>query len=366
MKATSKKILKIIIAITILIVFVLLIILLTGKKKVEQKAENLPTIVVQKPVQQDLIESINISGYVEADSMIPVVPFVAGTIMEYPVKAGDFVEKDTLIARIDDAPYRQQMLQAKAAYQAAAGTFDRVKNLYKAGATTQQNYDNARAQYDATTAQYNLAKLQVGYTLVKAPVSGTVLIADQSVGGIGTTTAPIAVLADLSTQVVRLKVPEKYFDLFTMDREKLEVKVTRPSSGDMFEDAVTSATIKNIAPYVSPESKNFEVICLLNEPGQRFRPGMYVKVQVAYKTHKNVYTLPMQVKKLDGSYYTYDSENQTVHFIKPEKTPDDGLNFIVPSEFKDTFFVIDGQNFIFDGQRVRLYSDALKEHGIED
>ena len=87
---------------------------------------------------------------------------------------------------------------------------------------------------------------------------------------------------------------EKYFDLFSMEKENLSVIVTRPADKNLYEDAQTSATIQNIAPYISPESKNFEVICLLNEPGQRFRPGMYVKVQVAYKTHKNVFPVFMK------------------------------------------------------------------------
>ena len=45
--------------------------------------------------------------------MIPVVPMVNGRIIEYPVKAGDFVEQGSLIAVLDDVAYMQTMLQAK-------------------------------------------------------------------------------------------------------------------------------------------------------------------------------------------------------------------------------------------------------------
>ena len=364
MKTLSKKILRIIIFILVAVSFAALIILVTGKKKVDEKAETLPTVVIQKPVVQDLVEAVTISGYVEAEAMIPVVPFVSGTIMDYPAKAGDYVEKDTLLAKIDDEPFRQQMLQAQAAYFAAKSTYDRVETLYKSGATTQQNYDNARAQYDATKAQYDLAKLQMNYTEVRAPVSGTILIANQAVGSIGATGTPVVVLADLTNQVVRLKVPEKYFDLFTLEKDNLTVKVTRPAEKSMYEDAVTSASIENIAPYVSPESKTFEVVCHLDEPGTRFRPGMYVKVQVAFKTHKNVYTLPVKAKKIDGSFYLYDETTQTVKYVMPEEKPSDGVNFIVDSQYGNEWIVTDGQNFVFDGQKVRLYKEALEEHGL--
>lgn len=358
----KKKIIRIVVFIAVVLLFVGLVFLVTKKKNPESKNENLPTVVIQKPEIRNLVESVTISGYVEANAMIPVVPFVSGTIIEYPVRAGAYVEKDTLLAKIDDAPFRQQMLQAEAAYSAAKSTFKRVENLYKSDATTQQNYDSAKAQHDASKAQYDLAKLQMDYTEVRAPVDGTVLIADLAVGSIGTQSQPVAVLADLSNQVVRLKVPEKYFDLFTLERENLVVKVIRPAEKNMFEDAVTTATIENIAPYVNPQSKNFQVVCHLDEPGNRFRPGMYVKVQVAFRTFENVPVLPMQTKKMDGSCYLYNEETQSVEYFVPQSIADDGEYFIVDSEYADRYFVTDGQNFIFDGQKVKLFQTALDEY----
>ncbi len=343
------------------LIFVLLTFLVTRKKPVAEKPDTIPAVVLEKPHIGKLVESVTISGYVEANAMIPVLPFVSGTITEYPARAGDFVEKDTLLAKIDDAPFRQQMLQAQAAWFAAQSTFDRIENLYKAGATTQQNYDSAKAQADASKAQYDLALLQVDYTEVKAPVDGTILIADQAVGGVGNQTQPVAVLADLSNQVVRLKVPEKYFDLFTLERDSLQVTVTRPAEKNMYEDAVTSATIENIAPYVSPESKNFIVVCHLDEPGNRFRPGMFVKVQVAYKTYENVPLISLKARKLDGSFYVFNEADSSVKFVNGDEFPLDGTNFIVPEEYRNSYIVMDGQNFVFDGQKVRVFEAAMEE-----
>lgn len=344
------------------LLFIILILIVTGKRKNVSKADLAPAVVIVQPEVKNLTESVTISGYVEANAMIPVVPFVSGTIMEYPAQAGVYVTKDTLLAKIDDEPFRQQMLQAQAAFSAAKSTFERVESLYKSGATTQQNYDNAKAQYDASKAQFDLANLQMNYTEVRAPVDGTVLIAGNAVGGVAAQGSPVAVLADLSDQVVRLKVPEKYFDLFTMERDNLSVTVTRPAEKKMYEDAVTTATIRNIAPYISPESKNFEVVCRLDDPGNRFRPGMYVKVQVAYKVHQNVPVVPLKAKKMDGSCYLYNPETETVQFIVPQKIAEDDESFIVENKYEKSWFVVDGQNFVFDGQQVRLYQEVLAEY----
>lgn len=361
----TKRKFRFLIVIFLVVVFLALVFLFSKKKSPEKSDEKIPVVQIQKPQRKNLVESILISGYVEARDMIPVVPFVSGTILEYPVHAGEFVEKNTLLAKIDDEPYKQQLRQAEAAYSSAKSTYNRVASLYRAEAATQQNYENAKSQYEAYKAQYDLAKLQVDYTEVRAPVDGTVLVADMAVGSIGNQSQPVAVLADLSSQVVRLKVPEKYFDLFILEKENLTINVIRPAEKNMFEDAQTTATIQNIAPYISPQSKNFEVVCSLDNPGERFRPGMYVKVQVGYKTHSNVPVVPITAKKIDGSVYLYDADSKTVHFVVPEKIADDGKDFIVEEKYGESFFVVDGQNFLFDGQKVKLYEDALKEVGYE-
>ena len=386
----KKKLVTFLVIILLAVIFVLLIFLVTHKKKTEAKEDFYPSVVIQKPVYKNIEESITISGYIEANAMIPVVPFVAGTITEYPICAGDFVKKDQILAKIDDAPFRQQYIQARAAYLATESSFKRVEALYKSGSATQQTYDTTKAQYDASKAQYELAKLQLDYTKVKAPVDGTVLIADMAVGSIGNQQQPVAILADLSDLVVRLKVPEKYFDLFVMERKNLVVTVTRPAEKSesqtiSYEDAVCNAKIKNIAPYVSPESKNFQVVCQLDssssaassaavassaKANERFRPGMFVKVKVSYKTYQNVPTLPMTTKKMDGSCYIFENETSSVKFVPPFQSADDGENFIVPDEYKDCYFVVDGQNFVYDGQKVKLFEQALQEAldevGVDD
>ncbi len=329
----------------------------SSKKKYETPV---PVVVVRKPAKGTVVEAVTISGYVEAKAMIPVVPFVSGTITEYNAKAGRYVRKDAVLARIDDAPFRQQMLQAQAAYLGYESTFERVESLYKTGTTTQQNYDSVKAQRDAAKAQFDLAKLQLDYTEVKAPISGTILAADLAVGSIGTQTQPVAVIADLSDLVVRLKVPEKYFDLFQLQKDRIQISVVRPGQKGMYEDAVTAATIDTQAPYVSAESKDFQLTCRLDNPGERFRPGMYVKVTAAYNTHRNVPVLSLTTLKLDGSFYTYDPADGTVHYHTADSLVSDSSNFVVPEELADAWFVVDGQNSVFDGQKVKRLEDGAK------
>lgn len=322
-----------------------------------------PAVVLQRPVRDTIEQSVVLSGYVEADAMIPVVPLVSGTIMEYPVKAGERVEEGDLIAVIDKRPYEQQMLQAEAAYLAYQSTFERVEGLYEANATTKQNYDQAKAQRDASLAQYDLAKLQLGYADVTAPVSGTVLMAPSAKGSIGASQQPVAIIADLENQVVRLDVPEKYFDLFNKNRGELKAVVTRPASGTVSPEVSTTATIETIAPYIQPESKVFEVVCRLEGSLDDFRPGMYVKVTVVYETWEDVATIAQTVRKVDGSCYVYDDATQTVKWIDMKPLVEDDVKIGIPEEYAGMWFVVDGQHNVFDGQQVTV-KDRREAEGV--
>ena len=342
----------------VIFVLVVFIILNFSKKETEGYTSPPPAVEIIKPENKDINQSISISGYVEALDMIPVIPFVSGTIMEYPIKSGMQINKGELIAKIDDEPYKQQMLQAKAAYLGYQSTFERVENLYKANAATQQNYDSAKAQRDAAKAQYDLAILQMSYTEVTSPSTGTVLMAPLAKGSIGSTQQPLAIIADLSKQVVRLNVPEKYFDLFNQDKTKISAIIKRPGLDGFSEDTSSVATIDTISPYIQPESKTFQVVFNLTNNLDLFRPGMYVDVIVNYAEYKNVPTLPLEVLKVDGSCYTYNEENQTVQYRSFSTQIRDEKYFMIPEELANENFVINGQGFIFDGQKVVVVNSS--------
>ena len=64
---------------------------------------------------------------------------------------------------------------------------------------------------------------------------------------------------------------------------------------------------------------------------------------------------------MDGSFYVYDEATSTVKFVEGDSFAYDESNFIVPEEYRNSYIVMDGQNFVFDGQQVRLFDDVLKE-----
>ena len=64
---------------------------------------------------------------------------------------------------------------------------------------------------------------------------------------------------------------------------------------------------------------------------------------------------------MDGSFYVYDEATSTVKFVEGDSFPVDENSFIVPDEYRNSYIVMDGQNFVFDGQKVRVFEDVLEQ-----
>lgn len=306
-----------------------------------------PPVRVAKPVKGSVVESLKFNAYVEADSMIPVVPFVSGTIMEYYPEQGMEVEKDQVLVEIDKTPYELQYRQAEAAYLAAQASYDRIRNLVAAKAATQQNLDEVTAQRDAYKAQMDLAEVQIGYATVKAPVSGTILTVDSAKGSIGAQGNLLCSIADLSNLVVRVNIPEKYYTLINGYRDSLSATVSHG-------DDVIGTTVKSLSPYINPQSKTFVLELGLDGDIENFRPGMFVTVSIDYHTYEDVWEMGLGTRNTDGTMYILDEETQTARMVDFVPLAQDAGGFIVDEAYADSYFIIDGQGTVFDGQPVRV------------
>ena len=295
--------------------------------------------------------------------MIPVIPLVSGTIVDYPVKAGEQVAEGQLLTQIDPESFRQQMLQAQAAYTGLESSFKRVESLYRAGAATQQEYDTIKAQRDAAKAQYDLAVLQLGYASVSSPVTGTVLAAPLSVGSVASAPQPVAVVADLSDLVVRLQIPEKYFTLFSQYRHQLQAQIILPQDevgiGVPQETRVAQGQVDTMAPYIDGASKTFETVFQLEEGGQWFTPGMFVRVRIVFNSLENALLLPITARKLDGTVYFLETGGEAeasgtgrLVSLNLSDSPADNQWIVVPEAYQDRQFVVEGQENVIAGQEV--------------
>ncbi len=195
------------------------------KRKINKSAIIIMGLVVAGLIAYFVVDTIKYQStddaYVETTT-VSVAPKVSGQIVEVLIKDNQFVKEGDLVARIDDTDYKVKVDQitaqyertlldqenAKANFKAADANIElakkdleRYKNLYESGAVSKQKLDEAQVKYDSAKAQFTRAEqsifsnndskvadadlkvvkaqkeqaeLNLSYTNVYAPQSGTV------------------------------------------------------------------------------------------------------------------------------------------------------------------------------------------------
>ena len=113
---------------------------------------------------------------------------LAGRIQERRVKTGDQVKEGEILATLDPAPYQAELdrvaaslQRARATYANAASQLDRDKQLLDKGIVAKARFENsesaakeAQAEVRSLEAAEQSAKLDLGYTELRAPFAGIV------------------------------------------------------------------------------------------------------------------------------------------------------------------------------------------------
>lgn len=136
--------------------------------------------------QKDTAIWSDFSGRVEAVGRVEVRPRAAGAIVKAHFREGAMVQQGDLLFTIDPAPYAAEMqgaeaqvVSAQARLALAAKEQQRAQQLVGKGFTPQRDVDQrvnelhaAEANLRAMQAALDTARLNLGYTEVRAPIAG--------------------------------------------------------------------------------------------------------------------------------------------------------------------------------------------------
>ena len=145
-------------------------------------------VSVATVVQSDVATWNEFSGRLEAVERVDIRSRVAGTVQGVHFREGALVKAGDLLLTIDPAPYQAdvdradaQVFAAQSRLTNAKSNYARAKQLLADHAISQREYDdslNAQSEADANLrsaqAELQTARLSLGYTQVRAPVSGRV------------------------------------------------------------------------------------------------------------------------------------------------------------------------------------------------
>jgi RND family efflux transporter MFP subunit len=152
-------------------------------KPAEQRKE---IVFVDTPVEREVTDYEDFTGRTDAIFTVEVRARVTGYLDSARFKDGDEVEKGALLFEIDPRPYKADLdrseatlAQGEAHLRRLEADFKRVQSLYARGNVSREEFDKvsgdrneALAAVGIYQAQYDLAKLNLSYCRIEAPIAG--------------------------------------------------------------------------------------------------------------------------------------------------------------------------------------------------
>ena len=143
--------------------------------------------------------------------------------------------------------------------------------------------DSTRGEVANAQAMAEQAQVQLGYAQVFAPVSGKVSVRAARQGEVVAAGAPIVTIMDLTQTWIYAPLPETQADTVQLDDS---LRVVMPSGATIQGKVIVKAAQADFATQrdVSSRKRDIKTIqlkLLIDNPGERFVPGMTAEVYIA-------------------------------------------------------------------------------------
>ena len=345
-----------------------------------KKAKQLPAAPVQaaQASQRDVPIMLEGIGNVQARSTVALKARVDGQLMEAAVKEGQLVKKGDLLFHLDSRPFEAQLRQAEATLardranlEKAQSDQARFESLAQKGISPKTKLEEAetsvaalQAQIRASAAAVELARLNMEYATIKAPIDGRVgniLLAPGNMVKANDTQA-ILILTEVKPIYVAFALPEQHIqELRTRLKEAEPVPVEVKVQGD---DAIAQkGELFFINNAVDATTGTITVMARFANNDETLVPGQFVKARVLMTT------LPAAIT-VESKAVQINQKGHYVWVVKPDKTAElrpvtigleTGPYTVVSRGLKPGEKVVtDGQLRLFPGAKVAPVGEGTK------
>lgn len=266
--------------------------------------------VTKAEVPIPLVYAGRVAGYRD----IEIRAQVSGILVERLFEDGAKIEKGQALFRIDRRPFEvardranAQLAQAQATARQADDNFRRVEELARRQVSTEQQLEQARATRDQSQAgvqlaqsELNSAELNLGYTTINAPVTGTTALTSPPVGSlIQSQQTLLTTLTQLDPAYVNFSVTDSEYQRFRelnqqrakpISESDLEVKL-QYGSGDAYRE---TGRVQVSASTVDTRTGTVQVRAIFPNAAGDLLPGQFVRVMISGVTLPNTVTVPKQ------------------------------------------------------------------------
>jgi len=290
-----------------------------------------PQVTVAPAVTRDVADEDEFTGHFEAVNAVEVRPRVGGFVQRVAFAEGALVKQGDVLFVIDPRPFEADVARAEAELerartrkQLADMELERAQRLVSTQAISREELDSrtsGRAEGDAAIrsaeAAVRTARLNLEWTVVRAPISGRIGRAEITTGNlVQTTPAPT-----LLTTIVSIDPIYVYFD----SDEQAYLKYMRNARTARASGAPVQIGLANESGFPHEAKLDFvdnkidrtagtiRVRAVMSNKSQLFTPGLFARVRLAGGERRPATLIQ------DQSIGT-DQDRKFVLVLKPDST----------------------------------------------
>jgi RND family efflux transporter MFP subunit len=284
-----------------------------------------PTVTVSRPVWAPVSNVLEFTGNTQAVHTVQLRARVEGYLEKILFQEGDIVKQDQLLFVIQQNTYEAKLKQAQAELLAAKARlmhseteFARFSGLVKQNAAAQTDVDRwhyerdaNRADVMASEAQVELAKLNLSYTMVRAPFVGRISRRYKDPGNV--------VGAGEETVLAEINQIDPIYAYFTIsERDLLQVRGQEPANVKSYKppDVPISVGLANEQGYphqgrldyagiqIDTNTGTLQLRATLPNPDYSILPGLFVRIRAERPATEQGWHVPEDAVGFDqaGAY----------------------------------------------------------------
>jgi len=253
----------------------------------QEEEEEAPPVPVETrvPVRGDIFATYTGTAPIEAFAEADVIAKVAGEVRELHVEEGDMVKKNQTLATLDGDRLRLELSESQARLKKMQQDYQRNRELQEKDLISEGDFEKIQYDLEALEASYNLARLELDYTQIRAPISGVVSERYLKLGNTIKSGEPVFRVTSLDPLVAYMHIPEREFRQIAAG-QPVQIEV------DALNGVPVVAAVTRVSPVVDPDTGTFKITIELTGADQGIKPGMFGRMNIVYDKHENVLQVP--------------------------------------------------------------------------
>ena len=270
-------------------------------------------VTTAQPLSQEIRSFEIFDGLVDPYLTVNLDARVKGYLTKIGFADGTMVKKGDLLFVIEQDQYIQEVKLKQAIYTEAKLEYGRQKSLLKENATSQAAVDKALSQFQQSEANLTLAKINLGYTEIRAPFDGLM----------GRHLLDVGTYLDSTTKGVQLSTIQQISPIYVYfsinERDYLKFQKGQDSNAERKSEVNSlpiyaglqgevgypfEGVLDYAANLISTETGSLQLRAIFKNEKYELIPGLYARVMAQYGPPRQALLLPKTAVMTDqvGDY----------------------------------------------------------------